>query len=62
MDSAGGRTTFYIVTATANEPFGDAVYHQTGTGLVQIYEAPGAEILRSTPDLGGEEPPNPNAL
>ena len=62
VDSAGGRTSFYVVTATASEPFGDAVYRQTGTGLVQIYEALGAEMLLDTPDLGGEQPPNPNAV
>ena len=62
VDSAGGRTSFYVVTITASEPFGDAVYHQKGSGLVQIYEALGAGMLLGTPDLGGEQPPNPNAV
>jgi len=62
VDSAGGRTNFYVVTATASEPYGDSVYNLPGTGLVQIYTALGAEMLQDTPDLGGEQPPNPNAL
>lgn len=61
VDSAGGKTSFYLVTATTSEPYEDAVYHQTGTGLVQTYEAYGAAMLPKTPDLGGEQPPNPNA-
>jgi len=62
IDSAGGKTSFFVVTVTASEPYRDAVYHQTGTGLIQMYVAPGAAMLQATPDLGGEQPPNPNAL
>ncbi|KAG8221740.1 hypothetical protein J3R82DRAFT_2030 [Butyriboletus roseoflavus] len=61
VDSAGGKTSFYLVSATTSGRHDGAVYHQTGTGLVQTYEAPGAAMLPNAPDLGGEQPPNHNA-
>lgn len=61
VDSAGGKTSVYLVTPSASEPYEGAVHCQTGTGLVQIYEALGAAMSQNTPDPGGEQPPNPNA-
>ena len=61
VDSAGGKTSFYLPTATAAEPYMGAIYHQTGTGLIQIYEARGAAMLQNAPDAGGQQPPYPYA-
>ncbi|KAH7890316.1 hypothetical protein F5I97DRAFT_1922648 [Phlebopus sp. FC_14] len=61
FDSAGGKTSFYLATVHAAEPFEKVVYQQSGMGFVQIYEAPGAGAAQKTPSLGGEQPdPNSN--
>ncbi|KAF9235980.1 hypothetical protein BU15DRAFT_64433 [Melanogaster broomeanus] len=60
-DSAGGKTSYFIASGVATEPFGSAVSQQSAMGIVTIYESLGAAFVKNSPDKGGEQPPYPYA-
>ncbi|KIJ64057.1 hypothetical protein HYDPIDRAFT_28948 [Hydnomerulius pinastri MD-312] len=56
IDSAGGKTSYFIASVHAAEPNGNVVEQQSGMGFVQVYESAGAGLTQNIPSLGGEQP------